>query len=298
MLPSVVAGLPLALVLAMLTGFRWYYYGELLPNTYFAKTGASGWAEGLVYLTEHAKAHPGVWLMMVAGLVWGAPRKEGLPVVVATVGFLVYVASVGGDFKPTGRFVLPVVAWMAVAGAVGLVRRSPRVQLAVALAVFGSTLVRLPAVHQSASRWADIRHANLSSRALVGTFLRSELPPGTWIAIHSAGAVPFYSGLPTIDMWGLTDHHIARAPLPEHNIGLVGHLRGDPDYVFGRQPALYLPEDKLFTLRPWPLEVEPGFPEDFEDHYDSITVPLEGRFLNFWVRKGFFKALHADGSDG
>jgi hypothetical protein len=113
------------------------------------------------------------------------------------------------------------------------------------------------------------------------------------LAIHSAGAIPYYAGLTTIDMWGLTDHHIARAPLPEHSIGLVGHQRGDPAYVFGREPDLYLPEDKVFTLRAWQLEPEPGFPTDFVDRYESITIPLEGRFLNMWVRKGFFRELDA-----
>jgi hypothetical protein len=73
----------------------------------------------------------------------------------------------------------------------------------------------------------------------------------------------------------------------------VGHQRGDPAYVFGREPALYLPEDKVFTLRGWPLEPEPGFPADFAERYTAVTVPLEGRFLNLWVRKGFLQELDA-----
>jgi hypothetical protein len=96
-------------------------------------------------------------------------------------------------------------------------------------------------------------------------------------------------------MWGLTDHHIARAPVPEHTVGLVGHQRGDPVYVFGRSPSIYLPEDKVFTLRAWELEAEPGFPETFEQDYSSITIPLEGRFLNVWVRRGFLRELHGGG---
>ena len=291
LLASVVAGLPVAAVLAALTAWRLTYYGEPLPNTFYAKTGAAGFAEGSHYMWVHATDHPGVWLLLLFGVVLGLRQRTGAALAVATVGFLTYVASVGGDFKPTGRFILPVTAWMAALGALALSRRGPRLQLVVAGVVFVSTFVRLPDVQGSAMRWANIRHANLASREVVGTFLRQNLPPDTWIAIHSAGAIPFYAGLPTIDMWGLTDHHIARAPVPEHTIGLVGHQRGDPDYVFGRDPAIYLPEDKVFTLRPWPLEVEPGFPSDFTQRYDSKTIPVEGRYLNVWVRKGFFQSL-------
>jgi hypothetical protein len=121
------------------------------------------------------------------------------------------------------------------------------------------------------------------------------MPPDTLMAIHSAGAIPYYAGLPTIDMWGLTDHHIARAPAPTMGEGLAGHEKGDPAYVFGREPALYLPEDKVFTLKAWPLTPDPGFPADFAERYQSISVPLEGRVLNLWVRTGFLAGLAGGG---
>lgn len=289
---STVAGLPLVAVLAGLTAWRLAYYGDPLPNTFYAKTGTAGFAEGAAYLRHHAALHPGLWLAGASGLVLAVRDRVGLALTVGCVGFLVYVASVGGDFKPTGRFVLPVTIWMAALAARGWSRVPPRAQAIGAVVLGVATFARLPAAQADASEWADVRHANLAARELVGRFLARELPPDTWIAIHSAGAIPFYAGLPTIDMWGLTDRHIARAPVPEHTIGLVGHMRGDPAYVFERAPAIYLPEDKVFTLRAWPLEPEPGFPADFTDRYQSITIPLEGRFLNIWVRRGFLQSLH------
>ena len=289
---AVVAGLPIAAVLVALTAWRLSYYGDPLPNTFYAKTGGMGWSAGATYIWHHAKGHPGLWLAAVGGLPLAMRARAGAAVSAACVGFVVYVASVGGDFKPTGRFILPVTALLATMGAMGLRQLPGRGPLVAAVVVLGATVVQLPEVMRQASRWADIRHANLASRQLVGEFLRANFPPDTWMAIHSAGAIPYYAGLPTIDMWGLTDRHIARAPIPEHTIGLVGHERGDPDYVFGRNPALYLPEDKVFTLRAWPLEPDPGFPSDFTERYESVTIPLEGRFLNLWVRRGFLAELH------
>ena len=48
--------------------------------------------------------------------------------------------------------------------------------------------------------------------------------------MNHAGAVPFYSDLPTLDMAGLNDRHIARLEGARHN-------KWDPGYVLGRKPA-------------------------------------------------------------
>ena len=45
-------------------------------------------------------------------------------------------------------------------------------------------------------------------------------------------------------------------------------------------------------MKAWQLEPEPGFPSDFSERYESVTIPLEGRFLNLWVRRGFLAELH------
>lgn len=291
-LQSVVGGTPALATLVVLTAWRLMYYGEPLPNTFYAKTGAAGWDLGFHYLLVFGREHPLAVFAVLSGIGWGTRKPVGFGLMAACLGFFVYVASVGGDFKPTGRFLLPLVGAMGLWGLLGLLTMKPQMRrwwLVLAALVW---LSRVPFVFQSANEWAAIRHANVEARRTVGEFLRASVPHDTWMAIHSAGAIPYYANIPTIDMWGLTDHHIARAPVPAHTIGLVGHERGDPAYVFGRAPALYLPEDKVFTLMPWPLEVEAGFPADFAENYRSISVPVDGRFLNMWVRKGFLKALH------
>jgi len=135
----------------------------------------------------------------------------------------------------------------------------------------------------------------------VGDFLSAQLPPDTLLAIHSAGAIPYFAGFPTIDMWGLTDHHIART---ESQGAEAGHEKSDPHYVFGdnwfgRPPDLYLPEERVFTLKPWSLEPPPNFPDGFVDAYKSVSIAVEGRWLNIWTRKGFLsEAARRGGGQG
>jgi hypothetical protein len=48
-----------------------------------------------------------------------------------------------------------------------------------------------------------------------GLRLKEVLPPDTIIATSLAGTIPYYSGLTTIDEFGLNDRFIARQPSPE-----------------------------------------------------------------------------------
>ncbi len=63
----------------------------------------------------------------------------------------------------------------------------------------------------------------------VAAWIVAHSTPDTLIAVNHAGAVPFYTRLPTVDMTGLADRHIAR---------VVGglHEKYDPTYVLRRRP--------------------------------------------------------------
>ncbi len=296
---SLASGAGVALALGALTGWRLSTYGYPLPNTFYAKAGGVAFARGVRYLAAHALDHPALWGLALARGIAGRPTRWTLPLAALVVGHLGYVTAVGGDFKPTGRFVLPVEAAMAVLAAETVVRlaaaAAPGLRwgglAGIGAALIGGTVRLEPGV----AFQAEERHADFMARRAVGEFLRRSFPPDTLVAIHSAGAVPYYSRLPTIDMWGLTDAHIARAPVPEFGTGLAGHERSDPVYVFGRDPALYLPEDHLLTLQPQALAPGPGFPDDFEDRYRNIILEVDGLALNVWVRRGFIDSLNPGG---
>jgi hypothetical protein len=58
------------------------------------------------------------------------------------------------------------------------------------------------------------------------------------LAVDAAGALPFWSELPALDMLGLNDRHIALNPPPGFGTGPIGHELGDGDYVLRRAPDL------------------------------------------------------------
>lgn len=83
--------------------FRRIYYGDWLPNTYYAKVdGRTWWSSGFTYLAAFALEYGAIfWLPLVAlGAWWNAARGRALvPMVFGAVVIphALYVASIGGD---------------------------------------------------------------------------------------------------------------------------------------------------------------------------------------------------------
>ncbi|HEX6764805.1 MAG TPA: hypothetical protein VF103_04990, partial [Polyangiaceae bacterium] len=59
------------------------------------------------------------------------------------------------------------------------------------------------------------------------------------LAVDAAGALPFWSDLPCLDLLGLNDRYIATHPPPNFGRGGIGHELGDGAYVLGRRPEIF-----------------------------------------------------------
>jgi hypothetical protein len=100
-------------------------------------------------------------------------------------------------------------------------------------------------------------------------WMKTELPPGSLIALGEAGLVPYYTKLPTLDLIGLTDKHIARRE------GAI-HTKFDADYVFARNP------DYFFLLAQWsPKE---GWTSN---QHHAVMLFRDPRFSNYVLLHNF-----------
>jgi hypothetical protein len=116
------------------------------------------------------------------------------------------------------------------------------------------------------------------------------------LAVDAAGAVPYYSRLPCLDMLGLCDHTIARTPYPAGEPFVVAHARGNGPYVLARRPDLVLYGPPPGTPQPqWlggrQLEADATFRADYRVvQFDLGTVTLEnGKAVSLripaWTRR-------------
>jgi arabinofuranosyltransferase len=121
--------------------FRRAYYGEWLPNTYFAKVGGHlRWDWGLSYLAAFALEYGLVlwvpWIAMGARRLVRSGRGD-VPFLFAAVAgpLLVYVAAIGGDhFEYRPLDLLFPLGFLLVGEGFRDVARAPRARLAAALA--------------------------------------------------------------------------------------------------------------------------------------------------------------------
>jgi arabinofuranosyltransferase len=212
--------------------FRIGYYGDWVPNTAHVKLALNGrrLREGIEYLTVGFRYLPLIGLGLIAAValrLW--------MVLLPLVGWLAYVMVIGGDIFPTHRHLVPalVLAAFALSRAVARLGRLGPV-LALVLLPLG---------------WAAARNDHDLQRARderwewdgqpVGEVLRRAFAArAPLVAVDSAGALPYFSRLPSLDMLGLNDRYLATHPPPGFGQGPLAHELGDGAYMVRRQPDL------------------------------------------------------------
>ncbi|HEY3175319.1 MAG TPA: hypothetical protein VGK94_06100 [Candidatus Polarisedimenticolia bacterium] len=254
---------PAALLLGGWFIWKTAYYGGVLPNTYYAKRGgAAFWPAGLTYLRAYFQSYLLAPFLILTGFACRRLMKQW-PLAAVTLPAMLcahylYVACVGGDFMEFRMLVpaLPVLYLLIVWATFGWVRRPAfRAALIVLLLAGAVHHARLFAythgietvsgleshLYHPAGDWVGVGRA--LGRALPGS-------PDVSIAVTAAGAIPYYSRLPSIDMLGLNDPWVAR-----HGIEVrpqPGHTRLAPlGYLVGRGC-------RLVVAHPWVARASPA----------------------------------------
>ncbi len=167
------------------------------------------------------------------------------------IPYAAYIVYVGGDWS-VGRFFVPLLPPFYLLFSTGLVdmwiwfRDNTLRNLGTTSQKLGITgAVLLAIMFLTASSWNGeygifIGGFNAGTATLaretMGKWLRGNSPPGTWIAVDAAGQVPYFSGLPAIDMFGINDWHIGRMNVATLGTGTPGHEKFDLGYVVWRAP--------------------------------------------------------------
>lgn len=243
LLPAIVGGIAYL-------GAHLAYFGDPLPNTYYAKRAAD-WEHariGMDYVVGFVRAYP--WVL----LTFLAVATPVLRPVFAAVGtglllFVVHVVRLGGDHFEYHRafiHVLPICAALIGAGAAHLIADGVealerRVLKALRSAAISAALVGMlflagrSRVSPDAFQWVQVA-------ARMGVALAETYPSDTHVGLFALGAMGYTSRLPIVDALGIADEHVARRDLSsEHVCHLdIGHERGDPDYVLERADVVVL----------------------------------------------------------
>jgi hypothetical protein len=243
--------LPLVLVFVPYQLWRIWFYGSVLPNTYYAKVAYltyywRGWTYARHYVAIYAVGWFLLWPVLGAALARPGPARRFLIAAgFTTAGAVFYVIRLGGDFMEwrfltpvSGVFYPAVVVGAAVVGErlAGVVRLGSGplggwVVGAGAAAALALLTARAAELAQTRSipdqetipllrRYAE--EDRFDWRAAAQAF-DAVVPADARIATTAAGMLPYFCDRPCLDLHGLTDPVIARAPVDPHNRGRMGH---------------------------------------------------------------------------
>ncbi|MCR6484119.1 hypothetical protein M8542_14955 [Amycolatopsis sp. OK19-0408] len=216
--------------------WRWRFYGQLLPNTFYVKFGHldSGWL-----WTKHTTLLLLPLLLLTLSLVLRrATRGPGiLLVVTVAVTYVTYAVS-GPTMDYLDRFADHAIPVLCLGAGLAAGTLKPRLVGAVLglvavgwSAVAGATPPDLAA---AANYGPDLQRAHV---AIGKGLAEAEVPAqARSLAVTDAGAIPYYSGWQSIDYIGLNDAAIARGADPTEVV-----LRARPTVIVvtasGSRPA-------------------------------------------------------------
>jgi hypothetical protein len=322
--PILLAGLVSGMTWIILTAFRLWYFGSLLPNTAYAKVGLSSMTleRGGKYLLSFVLTFPLVGMILIVGawVAWKLRSTSRIVFPAASLALFIWMYSVlvGGDFMAMGRFFVPSLPFLAIL--FGEMSREwterwpvPVVVLiggiTIALTILpGFSLHLVPEVMREKVnfRWhiksfrSEYDHWRVEKNVAenwsdLGRALGRHTSPDESLVTLPIGAIGYYSDLFIFDQAGLVDPEVARAPRrrrssPGHDKtqGKVKFLKYDPTYIHAflakGLDGVYLDHVIDTPHRKWSERVR--------SLYAPVTIPVDSMaegdstpILVLWKRK-------------
>jgi len=291
-------GLPALLFVAVQMAFRLSYYGDYVPNTAHVKAefDPASFGPGFEFVKGALTAMPGLAIAAALGIVvlmlQRRTRAFTLVLLLPVLAWLTYLMVIGGDHFPGLRLLHGVIVPLALLGAMALRASSNttmRIVIAIVIGLAGGywnfDVTRThPRSHEARNERWEWEHKIVGEA--IGRAFADQQPR---LAVDSAGALPYYSKLPTLDMLGLCDRTIAKTPFPAWLQTVKpgtpkppGHLRGNGDYVMQQEPDLILFKSILpVFVSGCEFEDDPRFTE----YYRLVRLDLDQRDRTpLWIR--------------
>lgn len=244
--------------------WRYNYYGQLLPNTYYVKVGGSSpllAKKGIYYLFKGFYPHAILILFVVLSLLKGISKQKLYIVSLLTMQSLA-ITYEGGDHFGGNRYIVSMIPFFIVIGyseirknVVGaaeyltneyfskyrMLSSNFLTSAIIFILCYGTFLFNFYWASNGSVAISEVKLAN--QWANVGKWLKQNAKEKDAIlATPVAGAMPFFSELRTIDMLGLNDVHIAHKKV-KMGTGYTGHEKFDHAYVLSKKPTyIYMGE--------------------------------------------------------
>ncbi len=277
-------------------GFKFFYYGQIIPNTFYAK-GVTDLKMNIVLGAKYLALCLGTRLYVFV-FIFFIPFRKALKdpkqsfLIIFSAIYITYLVAVGGDWMIANRFFVPILPMLYILSVLGFINaiikirdyyRSDTKALKIANILSVILSVQIFVITLSFLEYKQLIIKDNNARyemqwSMFGKWLKMNSDPATVIAVGPAGKIPYYSELYTIDMWGLNNSHIAQTDSKRLQ---AGHKKFDIDYVLSLNPD-YIIGYAGFT------------DEDMVPRYEKFNAPekeYECYDVVFRLKKEFRKSV-------
>lgn len=295
------ANLLFIILITAYVAWKLWYFGDILPNTFYAKTGGH-WHQvrrGLIYSGYFSLFFLFPLLPLWALSIWEKPlMDQPQPFKLFQPLFYLYtlyIIAVGGDYMAMFRFFVPLLPWIYLGTSIALIpamnsaleSRSKSLLLAsLVILAAAATLLQSTPLEEKLFNQPRFQHGNYrgvqlerwhaSRLALIGHYFNEvKHSSDESLLVNAIGAIGYYADLKINDIYGLVDPVIAHQKSSGKPIGsgFPGHeKKGDWGYLLSRKPT-YILNERIFYHSP---PVTPNFPSPWNDsivkYYDLKAV--------------------------
>lgn len=228
--------------------FRYYYFDDIFPNTYYAKIGHNiigsyelkSYKNGILYILDFYKHNPQFLLFLFfIPFAYDLLKHNKVIILSLTIiaGQFVFIIFSGGDWMVQYRFAVVAIPFLSLSSAISLDEsfklfssklRVPQISVIIILIIIASSLIfaDYKIIVKETILWNNLK--------VLSGEIKNLIPSNSLIANGSSGIIPYYiPDVTFLDIVGLTNKHIAKN----------GVRRGTwfektlPQYVYDMNPA-------------------------------------------------------------
>jgi len=295
------------ILLAPFFAFKLFYFGRLLPNTFYAKAGftLNNLSDGLEYLLRFLKHYYAYGLILVPAIVVAARKSlKGRLLLFITAIYFLYIMFIGGDVLKVHRLFVPLMPLLALLTVVGFSRLfKNRFFIFISVVFVISWQILIP--YKFISDYFLAEQRLVEKMKTISARLSEVDKTNFSIAVSTIGAISYYLPKHTvIDLLGLTDSTIALHPeepidqmattWKERKFNNKYLLSRQPDYIMfstGSKPsapaekALFLYSAFLKSYRTITFEREGSRSDIFKRYYsvsNNISRDISPDFIKYY----------------
>lgn len=279
-----------------LTLWRYLYYGDILPNTFYAKSDPL-WFNlklGSNYVLKLFQAYP-IYLFFIAHPLFRKfEQKELSFIYFVSLVYIAYVILIGGDWLYYFRFLLPVIPLICllISGNISSIQKKSKL-VAHLLTI---SIICIALAQYTLYFWHPYQRFDYEKfAALVVKDIMRPYPKS--IATVTIGKLGYYNpDVKIIDMTGLVNRELARRP-SKLEAQMKGHTKFDEEYVLSLKPEIILPSHPGIIRKNYenPLKIRRNelhvaeakllsHPE-FKKHYELAFIKVKEDLFFYYFKR-------------